>query len=84
MVTQNEEERLRARERQRRLDIDEARKANNASFNEILTKSMSTDPYYLQKNFRDDLAAFQDKERQKKEYMKQFYYEGMLADSARQ
>jgi hypothetical protein len=84
LVTQNEEERLRARERQRRLDIDEARKANNASFNEILTKSMSTDPYHLQKNFRDDLAAFQDKERQKKEYMKQFYYEGMLAESARQ
>lgn len=45
---------------------------------------MSIDPYHLQKNFRDDLAAFQDKERQKKEYMKQFYFEGMLAESARQ
>lgn len=35
---------------------------------------MSVDPYHLQKNFRDDLAVFQQNERQKKEFMKQFYY----------
>lgn len=52
---------------------------NNASFNDILTKSMSIDPYHLQKNFRDDLAAFQEQERQKKDFMRQFYQQGMIA-----
>lgn len=45
---------------------------------------MSIDPYHLQKNFRDDLAAFQEQEYHKKEFKMQFYNESMLAEEARQ
>lgn len=45
---------------------------------------MNIDPYHLQKNFRDDLTAFQEQEHQKKEFKMQFYNESMLAEEARQ
>lgn len=48
------------------MDIDEARRINNSNFDHLLSKSMNIDPYHLQKNFRDDLAAFQEHERLKK------------------
>lgn len=40
---------------------------------------MNVDSYHLQKNFRDDLAAFQEHERQKKDFQRQFYQESMMA-----
>ena len=45
---------------------------------------MEVDAYHLQKGFQDDMSAFHELERQKKENMKQFYNEGMMAEAARQ
>ena len=53
------------------------------SFNEILSKSMNSDSYHLQKNYRDDLIAFEQKERLKKQQAMRFYEQGMLAEQAR-
>ena len=56
----NEEERRRAQERKLRMEKEETRKVNNSNFNQLLSKSMSIDPYHLQKGYRDDLKAFQE------------------------
>lgn len=44
---------------------------------------MHIDPYHLQKSYRDDLMAFEQKERQKKQQAIKFYEQGMMAEQAR-
>ena len=80
----NEEERLRGMERRRKEQVDQARRVNNSSFQDLLSKSMDVDAYHLQKGFKDDLTDYHESERRKKEAMRQLYDEGMAAEAARQ
>lgn len=47
-------------------------------------KSMTVDPYHLQRSFRDDLTDFQAQEQRKREDKQRYYQEAMQLEEARQ
>ena len=53
-------------ERRKRQEIEEVRKVNSNNFKNLMSKSMETDSYHLQKSFRDDVDNYYENERQKK------------------
>jgi hypothetical protein len=64
--------------------MENVRRVNNDNLKQLMSKSMEIDAYHLQKGFQEDPKAYQEHERQKKEHMRQFYHQGMMADAARQ
>ena len=63
--------------------IDETRKVNNSNFRDQLHRSAVIEPYHKQHNDRDDMAAFANREKQRREEQRRFYQEGMEIDQAR-